>query len=160
MAMWLTATASTLSLVAPSTQPGGSTPMPGGCEGSLLGLVSVLQESSHVQQSILYSAGKPGGMGLLTAVEGSDCDVDVISHWVVTHSVAIWHHRTKAHCTVCLRTNLTGQEVVMLSHSIGSIHEHLRHRSQVYNTLHLQPKEMSFNGLPMNCFGRILPVSL
>merc|ERR1712142_1277836 len=80
------------SSVEPSTQPGGSTPMPGLCVGSLFGLVSVLQESPHVQQSILYSSGKPGGMGLLAAVEGSDCNVDVIIHWVVTHAVAIWHH--------------------------------------------------------------------
>lgn len=87
------------SLVRPSTTPGS-------CVGSLLGYSCVFQESPHVQQSILYSLGKLGSVRFLAAVEGRDGDVDVLIHGIVTHSVAIWHHRTKAHHAVCLRANL------------------------------------------------------
>lgn len=80
--------------------------MPGFSVGSVLGWNCVFQEGSHVQQSILYSLGKPGSVGVLTAVEGRDGDVDVLIHGIVTHSVAIWHHRTKAHHAVCLWANL------------------------------------------------------
>lgn len=80
--------------------------MPGSSVGSLLGRSRVFQESSHVQQSILYSLGKLGGVRLFTAVEGRDGDVDVLIHGIVTHSVAIWHHWTEAHHTVCLGANL------------------------------------------------------
>ncbi len=74
--------------------------------GSLLGCSCILQEGSHVQQSILYSLGKLGSVRLLTAVEGRDGDVDVLIHGIVAHSIAIWHHRTEAHHTVGLGTNL------------------------------------------------------
>lgn len=160
------------SLVRPSTAPGS-------CVGSLLGCSCVFQESSHVQQSILYSLGKLGSVRLLTAVEGRDGDVDVLIHGIVTHSVAIWHHRTKAHHAVCLRANLdspqtdtrqqiiicsvtvvcfsgiqkylAGVEIIMLSHSKRRIHEYPRHRCQVFNTQHLQPEQVSVNSLPVDC---------
>lgn len=80
--------------------------MPGSSVGSLLDCSCVFQESSHVQQSILYRLGKLGSVCLLNAVEGCDGDVDVLIHGIVTHSVAIWHHWTKAHHTVCLGANL------------------------------------------------------
>ena len=74
--------------------------------GSLLGFGRVFQEGPHVQQSPLYSLGKLGSVCLLTAVEGRDGDVDVLIHGIVTHSIAIWHHWTKAHHAVCLGANL------------------------------------------------------
>lgn len=75
-------------------------------EGSLLGSSCILQKGSHVQQSIFYSPGKLGSVCLLTAVEGCDGDVDVLIHGIVAHSIAIWHHWTKAHHAVCLGANL------------------------------------------------------
>lgn len=80
--------------------------VPGSGVGSLLGCCCVFQESSHVQQSILYSLGKLGSVRLLAAVERCDGNVDVLIHGIVTHSIAIWHHRTKAHCAVCFGANL------------------------------------------------------
>lgn len=148
--------------------------------GSLLGCSCVFQESSHVQQSILYSLGKLGGVSLLAAVEGCDGDVDVIIHGIVTHSIAIWHHWTKAHHTVCLGSNLdtktvemrahtqvnkyylvvkdflnvfiylAGGELIMESHGKRGIHEYLRQRGQVFNTLHPQTEKVSVYGLSVN----------
>lgn len=75
--------------------------------GSLLfGCSCVFQKSPHVHQSILYSLGELGSVGFLTAVEGRDGNVYVLIHGIVTHSIAIWHHWTKAHHAVCLRANL------------------------------------------------------
>lgn len=77
------------------------------CVGSLLfGCSCVFQESPHVQQSIFYSLGEFGSVCFLTAVKGRDGNVDVFIHGIVTHSIAIWHHWTKAHHAVCLRANL------------------------------------------------------
>lgn len=78
----------------------------GSCVGSLSGRSCVFQESSHVQQCVLYSLSEVGSVCLLTAVEGCDGNVDMLIHGIVTHSVAIWHHWTKTHHAVCLRANL------------------------------------------------------
>ena len=83
-----------------------TTSMAGSYVGSLSGRGCVFQESSHVQKCILYILGKVGSVRLLAAVEGRDGNVDVLIHGIVTHSIAIWHHWTKAHHTVCLGANL------------------------------------------------------
>ena len=80
--------------------------MPVSCVGSLSDRGCVFQKSSHVQQCFLHSLGKVGSICLLTAVEGCDGNVDVLIHGIVAHSIAIWHHWTKAHHTVCLGANL------------------------------------------------------
>lgn len=73
---------------------------------SVLGRSCVFQQGAHVQQGVLHSPGEPGGVCLLAAVEGRDGDVDVLFHGVVTHSVAVGHHRTKAHHTISLGAHL------------------------------------------------------
>lgn len=50
-----------------------------------------------------------------------------------------------------IQTYLAGGEIIMLSHSKRGIHEYLRHGGQVFNTQHLQPKEVSVYGLSMDC---------
>lgn len=46
---------------------------------------------------------------------------------------------------------LAGGEIKMISHSIRGVHKYLWYRGQVFYALPLEPKEVSVNGLPMNC---------
>lgn len=73
---------------------------------SVLGRSCVFQHGSNVQQGVFHSLGEPGGVCLLAAVEGRDGDVDVLFHGVVTHAVAVGHHRTEAHHAVGLGAHL------------------------------------------------------
>ena len=45
---------------------------------------------------------------------------------------------------------LAGGEIEVVSYCIRGIHEYLRHRGQVFNTLHPQPKKMPVYTLAMN----------
>lgn len=45
---------------------------------------------------------------------------------------------------------LAGWEIKMLRHSKRCVHEYLGHRGQIFDTLHLQPKEVSVDRLSIN----------
>lgn len=88
---------------------------------SVLGRSCVFQQGSHVQQGVFHGAGELCGVGLLTAVEGCDGNVDVLVHWVVAHSVAVWHYRAEAHHAIGLGADLKriqiGQKITSQKHS-------------------------------------------
>lgn len=62
------------------------------------------------------------------------------------------------HCTVQSElllsvgeTNLTGEEIAVVSDSVRGVHEYLRDGRQVFNALHLHPQQVSVKGLPVDC---------
>lgn len=48
-------------------------------------------------------------------------------------------------------TNLAGEEIAVVSDSERGVHEYLRDGRQVFDALHLQPQQVSVEGLPVDC---------
>lgn len=94
--------------------PGGL-PTPGGLAVTLAGLSTggsqlgprvVLEQSAHVQESLLQVVRQTGRVGLGTAVIGRHGEVDVRLHGVVANAIAIRDHGPKEHDAVCLGRDL------------------------------------------------------
>lgn len=75
----------------------------GKCVGpSQLGSRGLIQHSPHVQQCVCHGLGQAGRTRLFAGVERRYSKVDVLIHWIVAHSISVWHNRAKTHDTVGL----------------------------------------------------------
>lgn len=61
------------------------------------------QQCPHVQKCILHGLGQTCCIGFFTCVKRWHCNVDVIIHRIVAHTVSIGHNRAKTHKAVSLR---------------------------------------------------------